>query len=421
MGGFQEYGRSQNMDYVQQVIDTLTAPGMHGRGYVAGGEELAADFIAQQFQDLDLDRIGYDYFQPFSFPVNTFPAELRLKVNQKMLVPGQDYHVLPCSPSFSKPVLSAKYLKPESFLKPGKFQKKLKKLDDDIIVLDESAFKDDQKLWSAINELKYQDQNINAIIILTSKKLTWYLSREVCQVPVIRVAKQAVTEKIKKIELTIANQFHPQYYSQNVIGLIKGQKYPDSLLVFTAHYDHLGRMGRDTYFPGANDNASGTAMLLALARHYAEQYQKPDYTLVFMAMGAEEAGLIGSQYFVANPLFPLDRINFLINLDLAGTGDEGITVVNGSIYQEAFSLLSQLNEKHQLLPLVKSRSEACNSDHCPFYQQQVPSFFIYTLGGIQAYHDIYDQAETLPLTAFRNYFQLLVYFTEALMERRPVN
>jgi Zn-dependent M28 family amino/carboxypeptidase len=186
----------------------------------------------------------------------------------------------------------------------------------------------------------------------------------------------------------------------------------DSLIVLTAHYDHLGMMGSKTIFPGANDNASGTALLLSLVKHYAAQPQK--YTIVFIAFAGEEIGLIGSGYFTENPVFPLTKIKFLVNFDMAGTGDDGIQVVNGKIYQSKFDLLTKLNNEGSLMKQVKIRGEACNSDHCMFHSKGVPCFFIYTLGGIQAYHDVYDKADTLPFTDFEDYFRLITAFIAKL-------
>ncbi len=90
-----------------------------------------------------------------------------------------------------------------------------------------------------------------------------------------------------------------------MIATIKGTAIPDSFLVFSAHYDHLGQMGKDIYFPGANDNASGTSMLLNLAKYYSQN--RPKYSVLFIAFGGEEAGLIGSEYYVKNPLVPLSK------------------------------------------------------------------------------------------------------------------
>ncbi|MEN8203855.1 MAG: M20/M25/M40 family metallo-hydrolase, partial [Bacteroidota bacterium] len=166
------------------------------------------------------------------------------------------------------------------------------------------------------------------------------------------------------------------------------------------------------YFPGANDNASGIAMILNLAKHFSEN--PPAYSMVFMALGAEEIGLLGAKAFTEDPTFDLDRIKFLVNFDLAGTGDEGIKVVNATVHQREFDLLSVLNTEKDLLPAVSSRGPACNSDHCMFHQKGVPSFYIYTLGGIQAYHDIYDRYETLPLTEFVDYCTLMISFFDHL-------
>ncbi|MEO5501668.1 MAG: M28 family peptidase, partial [Ginsengibacter sp.] len=138
------------------------------------------------------------------------------------------------------------------------------------------------------------------------------------------------------------------------------------------------------------------------------------YNTVLIAFSGDEIGLLGSKAFVDNPLIDLKKIKFLVNFDLAGTGDEGIKVVDGTIYKKQFDILDSLNKEYNLLSKVEIRGEACISDHCRFYAKGVPSFFIYTLGGIAAYHDIYDRAETLPLTNFQNYFDLMVKFFDAL-------
>ena len=164
--------------------------------------------------------------------------------------------------------------------------------------------------------------------------------------------------------------------------MVKGTSGKDSTLVLTAHYDHLGLLGKKVYFPGANDNASGVAMLLSMARYYAKN--PPEYNMVFLAFSGEEIGLLGSKAFIEQPLTDLSKIKFLVNFDLAGTGDEGIKVVNGTIFKTDFDRLQQLNERYHLLPKVEIRGEACNSDHCLFYAKGVPCFFIYTQGGIQS-------------------------------------
>jgi Zn-dependent M28 family amino/carboxypeptidase len=155
-------------------------------------------------------------------------------------------------------------------------------------------------------------------------------------------------------------------------------------------------------------------MLLELAAHYAQPANQPAYSVVFIAFGAEEAGLIGSRYFAEHPLVALTRIRFLVNLDLLGTGDEGITVVNGQLLPDAYQVLTGLNNAHHFVANLAARGRAANSDHFPFSERGVPAFFLYTRGGIKAYHDVQDQTATLPLTAFTGAFGLIREFLNAM-------
>ncbi len=88
--------------------------------------------------------------------------------------------------------------------------------------------------------------------------------------------------------------------------------------------------------------------------------------------------------------------------------------MNGSVFNNKFDQLKQINEELDLLPQIKMRGAACISDHCWFDRNKVPNFYIYTLGGIPAYHDVYDRPETLPLTEFEDYFKLIVKFIDQL-------
>ena len=136
--------------------------------------------------------------------------------------------------------------------------------------------------------------------------------------------------------------------------------------------------------------------------------------MVFIAFAAEEAGLIGSTYFVENPLIKLNEIKFLLNFDIMGAGEDGIQIVNSSIFTKEYELLNKINENEILIKEIRKRGEACNSDHCPFYRKGVPSFFTYTLGGPGHYHDPWDTAESLNLYGFENLKRLFIQFIEQL-------
>ena len=152
---------------------------------------------------------------------------------------------------------------------------------------------------------------------------------------------------------------------------------------------------------------------LNLARYYASHPER--YSIGFVLFAGEEIGLLGSEYFTEHPPLSLKNIRFLLNTDLAGTGDEGITVVNATEFPDAFRLMTLLNDSAKWLPAINARGKAANSDHYYFSEKGVPAFFFYTLGGIKAYHDIYDKPATLPLTKHEALFQLVTCFFHSLM------
>jgi Zn-dependent M28 family amino/carboxypeptidase len=207
--------------------------------------------------------------------------------------------------------------------------------------------------------------------------------------------------------------FDSSFACSNILAVIPGTRRPDSMLVFTAHYDHLGMMGANTTFAGANDNASGAALLLALAAYYARH--PLSYSVAFLFFAGEEAGLYGSKEFTDQPVFPLDKVRFLLNLDLMGNGDEGITVVNATEFPREFRLLQQLNDQDPLLVAVNSRGKAQNSDHYYFTEKGVPSFFWYTLGKRKAYHDVDDLSSTLPFYEANDLQRLIIRFSEKVI------
>ena len=230
--------------------------------------------------------------------------------------------------------------------------------------------------------------------------------------PVFTLLTNRFPKNAKYISFEIESELLNNYKAQNVCGVIEGSLKPDSFIFITAHYDHLGTLGSTAYFPGANDNGSGVSMLLELVAYF--KIHPPLYSIVFIAFGAEEAGLIGSKFFTENPLIPLGSIRFLINLDLMGTGDDGMMVVNGTIFPKEFSILTSINKDKNYLFEIKKRGKAANSDHYFFTEKGVPAFFFYTLGGISAYHDVYDIPQTLPLTKYKETFNLIVDFVITL-------
>ncbi|TAE76373.1 MAG: M28 family peptidase [Bacteroidetes bacterium] len=287
-----------------------------------------------------------------------------------------------------------------------------------MIVIEEKMESALEKLPQELLQKIYQCEAI--LEIVKGKKMVAHISKKPYTMPWFRITKQTweslQTEINQNKENTDAifeleSVYLSNYITQNVVGYIEGTAVKDSFLVLTAHYDHLGRMGKNSYFPGANDNASGTSMVLSLADYFAKN--PPKYSVAFILFSGEEVGLLGSEYFVKNPIIPLEKIKFLFNLDIVGTGDDGGTVVNSTIFKEDFERLNKINTEKKHLPKLATRGKAANSDHHYFTENGVKAFYIYTMGGIAYYHDVNDIADTLPLTKYQGVFRLLKDFFES--------
>lgn len=365
---------SKVLEVSKSYVDTLTSPFFWGRGYTNDGMGKAARFLQNEFRQIGLKSFKKGtHLQGFSFPVNSFPGKVELSINGKSLKPGEDF-----------------IISPESRAVNGSFT--MQQADSNIFMNRQSM-----------------------VVIKTSNKLTWSVAAEVENYTMIEVLNSSLEQSPKSIKVDFEQKLIPDFKADNVIGYVKGTQYPDSFLLISAHYDHLGGMGNATYFPGANDNASGIALLLNLAKYYAANPQP--YSIGFICFAGEEAGLKGSDFYVKHPLFPLKKIKFLLNTDLAGTGDDGITVVNATEFPEAFAILNAVNDKDKLVSKINARGKAANSDHYYFSEQGVSAFFFYTLGGIKAYHDVFDKAVTLPLVQQPNLFKLVIAFYDSMMSR----
>ncbi len=400
---------AQDSAYARSIVNVLASDQYNGRGYVHNGCKRAGEFIAGEFEKLQLSKgNGESYFQPFNFPVNTFPGKMSVSINNHLLTPGADY-IVSASCASIKGKFPIVTIDSSNFRKPPPVFNK-------IVLIDTTGS------WGGMNKdfIKHfvNDKNgAKGFIFIEEKKLTWTVA-DVQSAPIIHVLRNSLPSLPLKIRLKIEAELI-KYNANNIIGFIPGTLYPDSFLLITAHYDHLGRMGKKTIFPGANDNASGIAMLLNMATYFTNINHSLPYSVAFIAFAGEEIGLLGSYYYTESPTIPLAKIKFLLNVDLMGTGDDGIMVVNGSVYENDFNMMDSINSKLHLLAKVGKRGKAHNSDHYYFTEKNVPSFFCYTLGGRTAYHDIYDIPSTLPLTKFSEVFTLLKTFIQS--KALPIN
>ena len=405
---------AQDMRWLKHQVATLAGTTMEGRGYTGKGRDRAAAYIQKQFIGMGLKPAMPDssYFQVYSFPVNSFPGDMQLRINKKELVPGADYLIDAASSGFEGQKMKV-VKKDLSRIKDSadwqRLMPSLAKTNTVFLLKNADAF---CKRMGIRTRLLPEYLPRGCYILPVQGKMTWTVAIDTTAATVFYVQDSVLPKRARKADVSVQSKYDRQMKSRNVIGMLPGAV-PDSFIVVTAHYDHLGKMGREAVFPGASDNASGTSMMLYLARYFSADTTR-HYSMLFIAFSGEEAGLKGSEYFVEHPLVPLENIRFLVNLDIMGDATDGVTVVNATEFPKEFALLEKINREHRYLPQVKSRGKAANSDHYHFSEHGVPAFFLYSNGGKGYYHDIFDRPQELPYANIDGVINLLQDFIRQL-------
>ncbi len=224
----------------------------------------------------------------------------------------------------------------------------------------------------------------------------------------------------------------------NVLGLVEGTDLKDEVVVVCAHYDHDGILPDGTYFPGADDNGSGTVAVLELARTFAQAKKEgngPRRSILFIALAAEERGLLGSKYYVANPALPLRNTVACINIDMIGriddkhlNGNHNYIHVIGTnrLSTDLKSILEGANRTIQLEldDMYNNPDDPLRlyyrSDHYNFAQKGIPSLFFFS-GLHPHYHTPEDTADKIdfPMMVKREKLIFHVVWDIANRDNRP--
>ncbi len=169
--------------------------------------------------------------------------------------------------------------------------------------------------------------------------------------------------------------------SQNVVAMIPGTERPEETIIYTAHWDHLGvnpELPGDNIYNGAADNATGTAALLALAKLHADEGPAPR-SVVFLAVTAEESGLLGSRWYAEHPIFPLEKTVANINIDVLNTNGpmhDIVVVGNGSSELEIYlEEASRAQGRYLIAEPTPERGYYYRSDHFNFAKAGVPALY----------------------------------------------
>ena len=398
---------AQDMAHYKKIVKELSSAKYQGRGYAEDGANKAGKYLAKEFAKAGVDEV---VCQPFTLDINTFPGKMEVSVDGKKFIPGVDFTLREFNPGL-KGEFKIYYIDTLNY-NPDKIFADLESPEyKGAFVVCDFMFtykhsKDFRKIASKT------ECSCSGMLYTWEEPLKFYKAygEKVREKPILWV-KPSFPKGAKTIKVDMENKFLENYECFNVIGKVEGKSH-DSCYVFTAHYDHLGKLGKKTYYPGAHDNASGTATIVTLAAHYAKN--QPEYDMYFIAFSGEDSNLHGSEWYVEHPLAPLSQIKYLINLDMIADNNPLQYCEVSKEGMRGFATFEQVNAEKGYFKAMDRHEIDGNSDHWPFALKNVPCIFLMNEGGdaYKYYHTVYDTYKNHIFTNYEPIFNLVRDFVE---------
>jgi len=441
---------------LQQRVEILSADSLDGRATGTEGQWKAARFIASVFKQCNLLPLGDSgtYFQQFSLEeknkFDTSSIVLYNKIHSKKYFVGKDFTVsdpIPCS--ITAPVVFVGELNDNlSITLPDTLCNDIA-----IVIAQESFLMHFSNLASITESIqRFIGRKVRAVIVFPSQdndlyksylaetmknkkqKLSFPSTDSQLSLPVIYATSSMAKEILQNSKISYKNleqhfqlSSHPLFIDDlqlsifqyptitsirtcNVVGLLPGNDSSKNMetIVFSAHHDHLGRINSTAYYPGADDNGSGSAILLELVQAFSKISHSLKRNILFLSFTGEENGLLGSTYFVSHSPVPLSNIVTIFNIDMVGRKDYN-HITSNYIYiiganrtsKRLDSLLQATNDRTIHFQLDYRYNDEqyptslfWRSDHYPFVQHGIPAIFFF--GGFHGdYHSPFDTKEKL--------------------------
>ena len=394
--------QAQDLAHYKRVVKELSSAKYQGRGYAKGGANKAGAYLEKEFRRAGADEV---VCQPFTIDINTFSGRMELSADGKKLRPGIDYTMREYSPGVHGefPVY---YVDTLDFNADSMFEDLAKPENANCLVCCDFWFT--YRHRKAFGRLQKAGECANAGLLYTWESPVKFFKaygHRVVDKPIIWIAPEAISG-VKRVKADIDNEFLPNCEIFNVIAKVEGLRH-DSCYVFTAHYDHLGNLGRKVYYPGTNDNASGTAAIVTLAAYYAKN--KPAYDMYFIAFSGEDANLRGSEFFAEHPVVPLEQIKYLFNIDMIGDNNPVQYCEVSDSGMRAYGLFEEINASGHYFKSLNRGELAANSDHYPFAIRGVPCIFLENKEGdaFPYYHTVYDNWKNAVFDTYVPLFSLV--------------
>jgi len=398
----------QDVQGFERIVRELSSEQYQGRGYAMDGVRKAGSYIEKEFREAGADEVT---LQPFCIDINTFPGKMEMSVDGRKLAAGKEFSMREYSPGVSGEY-SLYYIDTLNYDAEKIFADLARPENRGVFVVCDFWFRYDHK--DDFQKLEESPEVSNkGMIYVWPTPLKFYkaYAEKVTPKPIIWV-DSTFSKSAGKISFDIENQFFKDYESDNVIAKINGRRH-DSCYVFTSHYDHLGNLGSGVYYPGANDNASGTAAIITFAAYYAQH--QPEFDVYCIAFSGEDANLRGSNWFIEHPVMELNSIKYLFNLDMIADNNPVQYVEVSPQGEDGLKKMQEINETRHLFEELHQGKLAANSDHWPFACKGVPCILFENESGdfFQYYHTPEDNWEHCTTKTYESIFRLLTEFIDA--------
>ena len=400
---------AQDLAQYKKVVKELSSSKYQGRGYARDGANKAGNYLEKQFRKAGVDAVTR---QHFTLDINTFPGKMKLSVDGRKMVAGTDFTLREYSPGV-RGTYNLYHIDTLNYDSEKIFRDLAKPEYRNAFVVCDFWFtykhrEDFQKLQTAGGA-----SNAGLVLTWDEEPLKFYKAygEKVIDKPVLWLLSRQIPRGSKTITVDIENEFLKEYRCFNVIASVEGASH-DSCYVFTAHYDHLGNLGRRVYYPGANDNASGTATIVTLAAYFAQH--RPKFDMLFIAFSGEDANLRGSEYYALHPVQPMDRIKYLINVDMVGDDNPVQYCETSDAGQRGYELIERINAQKHYFKSLNHGKLAANSDHYPFAKRGIPCIFLENAEGsaFPYYHTPLDSWKNAVFDSYEPVFKLITDFIE---------
>jgi aminopeptidase YwaD len=226
-----------------------------------------------------------------------------------------------------------------------------------------------------------------------------------CQTKIDEKKKPLSMNLITKAQIEVNAVYKKNARTMNVVAMLEGidEKLKEEYVIIGAHLDHVGSQA-GLLFPGANDNASGSAAVLEIAKAFVKGGIKPKRSVIFVLFASEEQGLNGAKHFVDSWKKGYDKIAAMINLDCVGYGDS-IQVGNGKSSSELWKIANEIDET-SFNSMVDRTWGGGGADATPFYEKDVPCLYFVTTNSYDHLHLPTDEVSTLNPTLYEKIVRL---------------